>query len=79
MIIDDFTIEKETIERAAKGNTYAKFNIKNHLRKWLEAYGKDHAQIEAQHIIIHSIAFLKKEDIDKYSDELMKFINEFKD
>ncbi|WP_319591742.1 hypothetical protein [uncultured Draconibacterium sp.] len=60
MLSDYLILPKDVINSAAKGNTYAKTAVKEHLRKWMEAHGKDHARIEAQHIVIHSISFLKR-------------------
>ncbi len=76
--IDELTINKLTIKEAAKGDTYAKVAVRKHLRKWAETHGTDHAKIEARHIVIHSIAFLDKGSVDKYSDELINFINDLR-
>jgi len=77
MLSDYLILPKDVINSAAKGNTYAKTAVKEHLRKWMEAHGKDHARIEAQHIIIHSISFLKREEIVRYEKELLNFIEDY--
>ncbi|HYQ58443.1 MAG TPA: hypothetical protein VEP89_13975 [Draconibacterium sp.] len=77
MLSDYLILQKEVINSAAKGNTYAKTAVKEHLRKWMEAHDKDHARIEAQHIIIHSISFLKREEIVRYEKELLDFIEDY--
>lgn len=77
MLSDYLILPKDVINSAAKGNTYAKTAVKEHLRKWMEAHGKDHARIEAQHIIIHSISFLKREEIVRYEKELLDFIEDY--
>ncbi len=69
------SIDKKIIENAAKGDIYARSQIKTHLQSWVQASGKDHATIEAQHILIHSIAFMDKKSLDDYSDDLMGFID----
>lgn len=77
MLSDYLILQKDVIKSAAKGNTYAKAAVKEHLRKWMEAHGKDHARIEAQHIIIHSISFLKRGEIVRYEKELFDFIEDY--
>ncbi|WP_303922350.1 hypothetical protein [Draconibacterium sediminis] len=77
MLSDYLILQKDVIKSAAKGNTYAKAAVKEHLRKWMEAHGKDHARIEAQHIIIHSISFLKRGEIVRYEKELFDFIQDY--
>jgi hypothetical protein len=74
MLSDYLILQKDVIKSAAEGNTYAKTAVKEHLRKWMEAHGKDHARIEAQHIIIHSISFLKRGELPRYEKELFDFI-----